>query len=149
MKDFLKTLRPSKTKKSMRDQQDNELEDIATNLASLANEDISTITDSIKKVAASQIEKNEAATKLINAIFDFFFQPETHSSGTGPGLSYTTDTTYTRGEVLSIIKTMRNKRATYKTIALYFQEKNIPTFSGWGEWYAQTIHRLCKQHNLD
>jgi hypothetical protein len=139
----------------LQDQQNNELENILAKLASLSNEDISSIADSIKKVAESQIAKNEVVIKLATVIFDFLSEfdnttkSEMHSPGTESTLSYATGTKYTRDDLLSIIKTIRKDRATYKTIAEYFRKKNIPTFSGRGEWYAQTIHRLCKTYNLD
>nr|NJM03756.1 cbb3-type cytochrome c oxidase subunit II [Desulfobacula sp.] len=56
----------------------------------------------------------------------------------------TLGTHYTKDEILSLIRTMRKKKATFAAIADYLKEKGIPTFSGRGEWHAQTIHRLCK-----
>ncbi|GEM_PF-651599 len=50
----------------------------------------------------------------------------------------------TKEEVLSIIKTMRKNGATFVAIANYLKEQDIPTFSGRGEWHAQTIHRLYR-----
>ncbi len=58
--------------------------------------------------------------------------------------SYTSGTHYTKEDIFSIIETMREKGATFAIIADYLKEKGIPTFSGRGEWHAQTIHRLCK-----
>ncbi len=110
--------------------------------------------DLIKKADESQIKKNEAVTKLANAVFDFLSEfdnttkSERHSSGAESTLSYAIGTKYTKDDLLSIIKTMRKDRATYKTIAEYFRKKNIPTFSGRGEWHAQTLQRLCKDHNI-
>jgi len=56
----------------------------------------------------------------------------------------TLGTRYTKDEILSLIRTMRKKKATFSAIADYLKEKGIPTFSGRGEWHAQTVHRLCK-----
>jgi len=53
-------------------------------------------------------------------------------------------THYTKDEILALIRTMRKNEATFAAIADYLKEKGIPTFSGRGEWHAQTIHRLCK-----
>ena len=58
--------------------------------------------------------------------------------------SYASGTHYTKDDILSIIETMRKDGATFAIIADYLKEKGIPTFSGRGEWHAQTIHRLCK-----
>ena len=50
-----------------------------------------------------------------------------------------------REEVLNIIHTMRNQGATYDQIAKHLVDLGQPTFSGRGEWHAQTIHRLCSK----
>lgn len=50
-----------------------------------------------------------------------------------------------REEVMNIIQTMREKGATYDQIAKHLVELGQPTFSGRGEWHAQTIHRLCSK----
>lgn len=48
-----------------------------------------------------------------------------------------------RDEVMEIIHTMRADGATYDQVASRLIELGQPTFSGRGEWHAQTIHRLC------
>lgn len=58
--------------------------------------------------------------------------------------SYAVGTHYTKADILDIIRDMRKKGATFALIAEYLRDKDIPTFSGRGEWHAQTIHRLCK-----
>ena len=58
--------------------------------------------------------------------------------------SYASGTHHTKDEVIDIIRSMREERATYAEIAEVLTEKGIPTFSGRGDWHAQTIHRLCK-----
>jgi len=50
-----------------------------------------------------------------------------------------------RREAIKIMKKLRKKGATYKEIAHFLNEKEIPTFSNKGNWHAQTIHRLCNQ----
>ncbi|MCA1792783.1 MAG: hypothetical protein LC660_02730 [Desulfobacteraceae bacterium] len=50
-----------------------------------------------------------------------------------------------REEVMNIIQTMRKQNATYDQIAKHLVELGQPTFSGRGEWHAQTIHRLCSK----
>jgi hypothetical protein len=47
-------------------------------------------------------------------------------------------------KVLKIISKMREENRTYEDIAEYLEKKEIATFSGRGEWHAQTIHRLCQ-----
>ena len=51
---------------------------------------------------------------------------------------------HTKDEVIAMIRSMRKKKATFSEIAKWLDEEGIPTFSGRGEWHAQTIHRLCK-----
>jgi hypothetical protein len=50
-----------------------------------------------------------------------------------------------REEIMNIIQTMRNEGATYDQIAKHLVDLGQPTFSGRGEWHAQTIHRLCSR----
>lgn len=50
-----------------------------------------------------------------------------------------------REEVMGIIHTMRKQGATYDQVAKHLVELGQPTFSGRGEWHAQTIHRLCSK----
>jgi hypothetical protein len=50
-----------------------------------------------------------------------------------------------REAVMNIIYTMRDEGVTFGQIAAHLVELNQPTFSGRGEWHAQTIHRLCNK----
>jgi len=50
-----------------------------------------------------------------------------------------------REAVMNIINTMRDEGATFGQVAAHLVELNQPTFSGRGEWHAQTIHRLCNK----
>ena len=50
-----------------------------------------------------------------------------------------------REAVMNIIYTMRDEGVTFGLIAAHFVELKQPTFSGRGEWHAQTIHRLCNK----
>ncbi|MCK5100700.1 MAG: hypothetical protein KAR45_21495 [Desulfobacteraceae bacterium] len=123
-------------------------------LAPLVSENISTIAANIERaveiqetLAESEIKKNNTITSLIKNLDDFLTGNAITSNLQGEPVvttSYASGTRYTKDEVLDIIKTMRKDRATFATIALYLKEKSIPTFSGRGEWHAQTIHRLCK-----
>ncbi|MBF0468512.1 MAG: hypothetical protein HQK61_06460 [Desulfamplus sp.] len=49
----------------------------------------------------------------------------------------------TREEVMEIIHSMRAKGKTFDEVAQHLVSLGQPTFSGRGEWHAQTIHRLC------
>ena len=127
-----------------------------TELAPLTSDNIATIAVNIEKfveiqetLAESEIIKNDTITSFIKSLNDFLTGSAVTTSdiqGAPPIVttSYASGTRYTKDEVLDIIKTMRKDRATFATIALYLKEKSIPTFSGRGEWHAQTIHRLCK-----
>ncbi len=42
------------------------------------------------------------------------------------------------------VKKYRKKGATYKEIANLLNDYNYETFTGYGRWHPQTIHRLCK-----
>ncbi|OQY51982.1 MAG: hypothetical protein B6230_03705 [Desulfobacteraceae bacterium 4572_89] len=50
-----------------------------------------------------------------------------------------------RDEVMGIILSMREEGATFDQVAHRLIELGQPTFSGRGEWHAQTIHRLCSK----
>nr|NJM01896.1 hypothetical protein [Desulfobacula sp.] len=50
-----------------------------------------------------------------------------------------------RDAVMDIIYTMRSQGATFDQVAARLIELGQPTFSGRGEWHAQTIHRLCNK----
>jgi hypothetical protein len=48
-------------------------------------------------------------------------------------------------DIIRIMKKLRKKGGTYKEIAHFLNENNVPTFSNKGHWHAQTIHRLCSR----
>ena len=50
-----------------------------------------------------------------------------------------------RDAVMDIIQSMRAKGDTFDMVAKRLVELGQPTFSGRGEWHAQTIHRLCNK----
>ncbi|HCY86080.1 MAG TPA: hypothetical protein DHV36_13165 [Desulfobacteraceae bacterium] len=50
-----------------------------------------------------------------------------------------------REEIMDIINSMRAEGATYDQVAKRLIDLGQPTFSGRGEWHAQTIHRLCSK----
>lgn len=96
----------------------------------------------------------EAKIRQHNAIADFFENlnklfsnnkaPHPHGTPVKATASYASGTHYTKDDILTIIRNMRNNGTTFSLIAEYLRDKGIPTFSGRGEWHAQTIHRLCK-----
>lgn len=50
-----------------------------------------------------------------------------------------------RDAIMDIIQSMREKGATFDQVAKHLIELGQPTFSGRGEWHAQTVHRLCSK----
>ncbi|MBU0969253.1 MAG: hypothetical protein KKC20_01335 [Proteobacteria bacterium] len=50
-----------------------------------------------------------------------------------------------RDAIMDIIQSMREEGATFDQIAKRLVDLGQPTFSGRGEWHAQTIHRLCSK----
>lgn len=48
-----------------------------------------------------------------------------------------------REEVMEIIQSMRAQGKTFDEVAQHLVALGQPTFSGRGDWHAQTIHRLC------
>ncbi len=50
-----------------------------------------------------------------------------------------------REKIMEIIHTMRAEGATFDQVASHLVDLGQPTFSGRGEWHAQTIHRLCNK----
>ncbi len=50
-----------------------------------------------------------------------------------------------RDEIMDIIHSMREEGATFDQVASHLVSLGQPTFSGRGEWHAQTIHRLCNK----
>lgn len=50
-----------------------------------------------------------------------------------------------REAIMDIIQSMRAESATFDQVASRLIELGQPTFSGRGEWHAQTIHRLCNK----
>ena len=114
----------------------------------------STLTLHLEKIIAENALLVEAKIRQHNAISHFFenldrlFSENFLAQSPGKHLkataSYASGAHYTKDDILTIIRTMRKKGATFAIIADYLKEKGIPTFSGRGEWHAQTIHRLCK-----
>lgn len=141
-----RSLKSSKTTES---QWDN-LQDILPQIVDNA----STITLQVEKMVEQNDLVVEAKIRQYNTIATFFenlnkiFSDDLFVQNSGEQVkataSYASGTHYTKDDILTIIRTMRKKGTTFSIIADYLKEKGIPTFSGRGEWHAQTIHRLCK-----
>jgi len=54
-----------------------------------------------------------------------------------------------RKKILQLIAKLRNKGETFDEIALHLQKENLKTFSGRGQWHAQTVHRLYQDYILE
>ena len=114
----------------------------------------SAVTVSLEKMVAqnellveAKIRENNAVSFFfdnLNKIFSEDFVIPFSDRKPKATASYASGTHYTKDDILTIIGAMRKKGATFATIATYLKKKGIPTFSGRGEWHAQTIHRLCK-----
>ncbi|WDP88852.1 MAG: hypothetical protein HUN04_03520 [Desulfobacter sp.] len=112
-----------------------------------------TMAEQVEKMATINEMMMESRIRQYNAVADFFegltemlqnTEPAEFTSPPRATTSYASGTHYTKDDILSIIQNMRDQGATFAIIADYLKEKGIPTFSGRGEWHAQTIHRLCK-----
>ncbi len=114
-----------------------------------------TMAKQVEKMAAINEMEMESKIRMNNTVADFFetltdmvqrIEPAEFTSHPPMATaSYACGTHYTKDEILSIIQNMRDQGGTFSMIADYLKEKGIPTFSGKGEWHAQTIHRLCKE----
>ncbi|OGR59360.1 MAG: hypothetical protein A3J80_04235 [Desulfobacula sp. RIFOXYB2_FULL_45_6] len=124
-----------------------------TDILPKLNENASLLAHHFEKIVCANDLLNEAKIRRHNAVSNFLdnlnqlFKTE-FSNAEGKNFkattSYASGTHYTKDQILSIIKSMRKNEATFAAIADYLKGKGIPTFSGRGEWHAQTVHRLCK-----
>ncbi len=117
------------------------------------SENVSRLTQGLEKLMESNDLLLEARIRQYTSVATFFDHlnslfPVDWLSAEENGIKIKTGdssgTRYTKDEILVLIKTMRKNEATFGAIADYLKEKRIPTFSGRGEWHAQTVHRLCK-----
>ena len=114
---------------------------------SIMAEQLERIASVSERIAESEIRKNNAITGFFEGLEKMLLEgppPAAFSGAVKATTSYASGTHYTKDDILSTINTMRDQGATFAVIADYLKEKGIPTFSGRGEWHAQTIHRLCK-----
>jgi hypothetical protein len=112
------------------------------------------LTCALEKKVEEESRLTEAKIRQHTAISLFFdnlnklFSSELEAGSPGgrphATTSYASGTHYTKDDILTMIREMRKDGATFAIIADFLKDKGIPTFSGRGEWHAQTIHRLCK-----
>lgn len=118
-------------------------------------ENMTALTEQAERFVAANELTAKSKIQQHTAVADFFnnlntLLTENTESGISPAqprkvtTSYASGTHYTKDDILLIIQNMRDQGATFSIIADYLKEKGMPTFSGRGEWHAQTIHRLCK-----
>ncbi|SMC59017.1 Recombinase [Desulfocicer vacuolatum DSM 3385] len=107
-----------------------------------------------EKLAETQAELHRAITCFFNNVNDILTEKVVPQGATGDIFQEKGNTTapppldgerFTKAEVIRLIQEMREKRCTFGEIALELKARGIPTFSGRGEWHAQTIHRLCRK----
>ncbi len=137
-------------------QQAHAVEDMAEQLSEILPvllDNTTALTEQVERLVAINEMVMESTIRKNNAVADFLenmgkvlaetprSDPNEQPKAT---TSYASGTHYTKDDILSIIHNMRDQGTTFAIIAEYLREKGIPTFSGRGEWHAQTIHRLCK-----
>ncbi len=107
-----------------------------------------------EKLAETQMKFHQAITCFFNNMNEIFTEkfisqaiyPTPPPDNMESPIPHTMDgARFTKTEVIQIIREMRDRRCTFGEIAAELKVRNIPTFSGRGEWHAQTIHRLCKK----
>ncbi len=122
--------------------------ELLEHLASLSDQ-VERLVNSHEMLVASQTQQHQAVTRFLTTLDTMLTSdtvPANHLGDHPPKTttSYTSGTHYTKDEIMSMIQEMRTNGATFSMIADDLKQKGIPTFSGRGEWHAQTIHRLCR-----
>ena len=126
---------------------------IKANLTAIATS-IERMCETGEKLAETQMKFHRAITCFFNNMNDLLtgkIIPQALSPGSTPETTAPTaardmdGSRLTKTEVIDIIQEMRNSRCTFGEIAEELKSRGIPTFSGRGEWHAQTIHRLCRK----
>lgn len=120
--------------------------EILDNLTNLSDQ-MERLVNTQERIADVKVNHYKAMTEFFNNLNTMLANPPAPGSDGPPRAttSYACGTHYTKDDVLGMIQDMRDQGATFAIIAEYLREKGIPTFSGRGEWHAQTIHRLCKE----
>ncbi len=130
-----------------------EIPSIKANLTAIATS-VERMCETGEKLAETQIKSHKAITCFFNNMNDLLTGkviPQALSPGPTPKTNTSSaardidGSRLTKTEVIDIIQEMRNRRCTFGEIAEKLKNRGIPTFSGRGEWHAQTIHRLCRK----
>ncbi|MCG8553017.1 MAG: recombinase family protein [Desulfobacterales bacterium] len=116
---------------------------IAENTTQLVKE-IGRIAEVSEMLLESQMRQQNAMADFFESLKSFMASRPSDNDMPMATTSYASGTHYTKDDIISTINRMRDQGATFSTIAEYLRDKGIPTFSGRGQWHAQTIHRLCK-----
>jgi len=116
---------------------------IAENTTQLVKE-IGRMAEVSEMLLESQMRQQNAMADFFESLKSFMASRPYDDDMPMATTSYASGTHYTKDDIISTINRMRDQGATFSTIAEYLRDKGIPTFSGRGQWHAQTIHRLCK-----
>lgn len=124
------------------------LPQIAENSAELLN-NFKQLVHNNDLITQAQLKQMNSVSQFfdnLNTIFsnDLSFMEPSSDKKAPPSKDYIVGKNYTKNDILEIIKNMRKQGDTFAIIAKFLTDTEIPTFSGKGEWHAQTIHRLCK-----
>ncbi len=125
------------------------LENIAASLRMMSGNDqaIEAVAEEIAPVdpVEAQSEESDTAEAISESQPDEeSFEPDTESIKPDAEDSQEELPRSNREDIRKIALELREKGKTYKEIAQYLDDENIPTFSGKGGWHAPTIHKLCK-----
>lgn len=96
------------------------------------------------EINQSQLRCDEAISNFMARLDAFLYEKEIPDLNRKEKGYVINASGYTKTEVITLIRSLRKHGATFDEIAKTLMEKGIPTFSGRGDWHAQTIHRLCK-----
>jgi hypothetical protein len=141
-----RTTKPSKMPESLWANLEDSLPQLVNNVAALTHH-LEQLVEQNELVLEARIRQYNASALFfdnLNRIFSEDLFGPASGRQSKPTASYASGTHYTKDDILTTIRSMRAKGETYAIIADHLRKKGIPTFSGRGEWHAQTIHRLCK-----
>lgn len=108
-------------------------------------EDIDGTVDDLLKAEMAEEERRKATAQKANQENNVVKKRRKIVASPSPAESSSGETAelMPREEIMDIINSMREQGATYDQVAKHLIDLGQPTFSGRGEWHAQTIHRLC------
>jgi hypothetical protein len=110
----------------------------ATSLLAEAIENLSIYVETIVKTVKSRVETIDPKKPILRKRKKIVAKKAEEMVSTDNKL-------LSREAVMDIIHSMRAKGDTFDMVASRLVELGQPTFSGRGEWHAQTIHRLCNK----